>query len=85
MPIYGTPALNILDDQTDRIGIRTMVLALIWQPSRWPMSIGEYDAERPAPPAMGGDWNFMATRRGAMAGRCGRRGLSEGFRARVRM
>lgn len=48
--IYGTPTIHRDDDQTDRIGIRTLVLSQLWQPSRWPLSQEELDAESPAPP-----------------------------------
>jgi hypothetical protein len=48
--IYGDPQLHIDDDQTDRIGIRTLLLSKLWQPSRWPLSLVELDAEKPNVP-----------------------------------
>ncbi len=52
--IYGTPALTIDDDQTDRIGIRTLILSRMWQPSHWPMGDAELQQEKPATPELGG-------------------------------
>ncbi len=57
--IYGTPALNIANDTTDRIGIRTLILSLIWQASRWPMPIEELDAEAPPVPEVPGGLMFI--------------------------
>lgn len=52
--IYGTPTYNIDDDITDKIGIRTLAVSLMWQPSRWPMSLVELDEESPEPPPYSG-------------------------------
>lgn len=49
--IYGTPGIRIEDDQTDRIGFRTLTLSKLWQPSRWPMEMAELDEEAPVAPA----------------------------------
>ena len=57
--IYGTPIVHVDDDQTDRIGIRTLVLSQVWQPSRWPLSMEELDAEMPAPPPVSGGIIFI--------------------------
>lgn len=55
--IYGTPPVNIADDQTDRLGIRTLLLSQDWKASRWPMPQAELDAEAPAVPEVpGGIW-----------------------------
>ncbi len=55
--IYGEPGIHIDDDQTDRIGIRTLVLSQMWQPSRWPLTMAELLAETPAAPEVpGGLW-----------------------------
>jgi hypothetical protein len=48
--IYGDPQIHIDDDHTDRIGIRTLVLSKLWQPSRWPLSLAELDGEKPDVP-----------------------------------
>ncbi len=52
--IYGIPPIRIEDDSTDLIGIRTLVLSQLWQPSRWPLTDAEYDAEKPGIPAVEG-------------------------------
>ncbi len=52
--IHGEAAVTIEDDQTDRIGIRTLILAQIWKPSRWPLSIEELSDEAPQVPAVPG-------------------------------
>jgi len=53
--IYGNPQIHIEDDHTDRIGLRTLVLSQVWQPSRWPLSLAELDGEKPdIPPVPGG-------------------------------
>lgn len=44
---YGTLIIHIEDDQTDRIGIRTLTLSQLWQPTTWPMTIAELDALEP--------------------------------------
>lgn len=48
--IYGSIPFHIDDDRTDIVGIRTITYSKIWQPSRWPLSIPELDAETPEPP-----------------------------------
>lgn len=57
--IIGTPAITIEDDHTDRVGLRTLLLSQMWQPSRWPMSVGELDAERPPTPDVPGGVVFI--------------------------
>ncbi|HSI10717.1 MAG TPA: hypothetical protein VK961_01675 [Chthoniobacter sp.] len=57
--IYGNPQIHIDDDHTDRIGIRTLVLSQIWQPSRWPLSLAELDEEKPDVPAVPGGVMFI--------------------------
>lgn len=57
--IYGDPPIKIEDDSTDRIGIRTLVLSKLWQPSRWPLTIPELDAEKPEIPAVAGGLWFI--------------------------
>lgn len=48
--IYGTPAFTIEDDRTDMVGLRTLVLSLLWQPTDGKLSLEELDAQKPAPP-----------------------------------
>jgi hypothetical protein len=52
MSLYGTPAVKIEKDTTDRVGIRTLVLSQLWAASAGGLSIEELDAEEPAPPAV---------------------------------
>ncbi len=55
--IYGRPGIHVDDDQTDRIGIRTLRLSQMWQASRGDMSMVELDGEEPgAPDVPGGLW-----------------------------
>jgi hypothetical protein len=62
--IYGTPEIYVEDDQTDQVGVRTLVLSLMWEASRWPMTIEELDAEEPEPPEVpGGMWLVGRQRR----------------------
>src|SRR5688500_4018639 len=57
--IYGEPTIKVDDDQTDRIGIRTLVLSRMWQPSRWPLTIEELDGEMPGVPEVPGGMLFV--------------------------
>ena len=57
--IYGDPQIHIDDDHTDRIGIRTLVLSQLWQPSRWPLSLAELDDEKPDVPEVPGGLIFI--------------------------
>jgi hypothetical protein len=57
--IYGDPQVHIDDDHTDRIGIRTLVLSRLWQPSRWPLSLAELDGEKPDVPGTPGGVIFI--------------------------
>jgi hypothetical protein len=57
--IYGNPQYRIDDDTTDRIGIRTLVMSKLWQPSRWPLTIAELDAEKPEIPGVDGGVVFI--------------------------
>ena len=52
--IYGKPRAVRLNDVTDLIGIRTLVLSLLWQPSRPDLSDAEIDAEQPGAPEVSG-------------------------------
>jgi len=52
--IYGTPAFRLDHDSTDLIGIRTLAMSKLWQPSRWPLTDAELAGEKPEPPEMGG-------------------------------
>jgi len=45
--IYGAPLVKRESDVTDRIGVRTLVLALIWQPSSSTLTQAEIDDETP--------------------------------------
>lgn len=66
--IYGKPAITIEDDQTDRIGIRTLILSQMWQPSRWPLSIAELDDEGPGVPEVPGGVIFIGKQTRRQAG-----------------
>lgn len=48
--IYGTTQLVILNDTTDLIGIRTLILSKLWQPSEGSLSMDDIDAQRPPVP-----------------------------------
>ncbi len=48
--IYGPPPVRIEDDQTDRVGLRTLTMSQLWQAPRWPMTDAEMDEVAPAPP-----------------------------------
>jgi hypothetical protein len=52
--IYGTPLVKRETDVTDMIGIRTLVLGQIWQPSGSNLSQDQIDAESPGIPAVPG-------------------------------
>lgn len=52
--IYGTPRIKIVNDTTDLIGIRTLVLAQMWQPSRGDLTQDQLDKEQPAVPSVSG-------------------------------
>jgi hypothetical protein len=52
--IYGNPRVVRVNDTTDLIGIRTLVLSKMWQPSRGDISEAEIDAEKPSIPAVSG-------------------------------
>jgi hypothetical protein len=45
--IYGNPAVLIVDDTTDINGLRTLVLAQLWQPVGDNLSIADIDAQEP--------------------------------------
>jgi hypothetical protein len=61
--IFGTPVYHIDIDRTDRIGIRTLGISRMWQPSQGGLSIAELDAEEPPPPfAPGGVAYFGKSR-----------------------
>ena len=57
--IYGDPPIHIDDDHTDRIGLRTLILSQLWQPSRWPLSLAEFDDEKPDVPEVPGGVMFI--------------------------
>lgn len=52
--IYGTPQLITESDSSDQIGIRTLIVSLIWQPSKKDLSLVEIDAEKPGIPSVPG-------------------------------
>lgn len=55
--IYGVPQIARESDVTDRLGIRTLILSQMWQPSRGDISQTTLDAEVPNIPAVpGGIW-----------------------------
>jgi hypothetical protein len=57
--IYGDPQLHIDDDHTDRIGIRTLVLSQLWQPTTWPLSLADLDGQKPDVPEVPGGVMFI--------------------------
>lgn len=57
--LYGKPEYNIEDDQTDQVGLRTLVMSKFWAVSRWPMSIEQLDAEGPEPPEVPGGMGLV--------------------------
>jgi hypothetical protein len=59
--IHGTPIYHTVDDRTDFIGIRTLVLQKMWQPSRGGISQVELDDEVPPPPAVPGGLLLVGT------------------------
>jgi hypothetical protein len=66
--IYGDPQVHIDDDHTDRIGIRTLVLSQLWQPSRWPLTLPELDDEKPDVPEVPGGVMFIGEQTRRVAG-----------------
>ena len=66
--IYGTPALKILSDQTDRIGIRNLQVGIMWQASRWPLTLEELDGEAPSAPAPPSGMEIISRATQPMAG-----------------
>ena len=52
--IYGTPIIHVETDETDKIGIRTLVLSQLWQSTKANPTQAELDAETPAPPEVPG-------------------------------
>lgn len=48
--IYGTPSVLIDDDQTDRIGIRILILSLLWQPAPGDLSLIAIESQTPNTP-----------------------------------
>lgn len=62
--IYGTPSVTIEDDHTDLVGLRTLLLSQMWQPSTWPLSMEALDSEAPDTPEVpGGLWIIGKQRR----------------------
>lgn len=52
--IYGKPRIKTVNDTTDLIGIRTLVLSQMWQPSRGDLTQDQLDKEQPAVPTVSG-------------------------------
>ena len=52
--IYGKPQLKRVNDETDLIGLRTLILAKMWQPSRGDLSQEQLDKEQPDIPEVSG-------------------------------
>lgn len=52
--IYGKPRVIIVNDVTDVIGIRTLVLSQLWQPSRGDLTQDQLDQEQPDMPKVSG-------------------------------
>lgn len=59
--IYGTPSVTIEDDQTDIVGMRRLLLSQMWQPSDWPMSLDQLDAEGPDIPDIPAGMGLVGT------------------------
>jgi hypothetical protein len=68
MPIYGNPIIKIDGDQTDRVGIRTLTLSQMWQPSSGDLSLPDLDGEEPAAPAVPGGLLLVGRQRKPQAG-----------------
>lgn len=68
MSHYGDKFFRIHDDQTDRIGIRTLVLAQLWQATRARMTLDELDAEAPATPATPSGMELIGRQRRPVGG-----------------
>ena len=52
--IYGKPQVRIVNDTTDFIGIRTLVLEQMWQPLSGAVNQADLDAEKPPVPVPAG-------------------------------
>ena len=52
--IYGKPRIKTVNDTTDLIGIRTLVLSQMWQPSRGDLTQDQLDKEQPSVPSVSG-------------------------------
>ena len=52
--IYGNLLYHRKNDLTDIVGIRTLVMSRLWQPSRSDLSIEQIDAEEPVSPSVPG-------------------------------
>jgi len=57
--IYGKPRAIRLNDVTDRIGIRTLIMSQLWQPSRSNLTEAEIDEEEPDAPSVSGGLMLM--------------------------
>lgn len=57
--IYGEHPTKITSDLTDRIGIRTLVLAKRWQASRGNLTLDQIDSEAPAVPGVPSGMEFI--------------------------
>ena len=68
MSVYGRLRPKIHDDNTDRIGIRNLVLAQMWQASRQDMTIDELDGEAPTAPDAPTGMEFIGRNRRMMNG-----------------
>jgi hypothetical protein len=53
--IYGNPIVHVDDDQTDKIGIRTLVASIIWQLSDAEIDTEDLSGEVPEAPAVSED------------------------------
>lgn len=60
MSAHGTFIHHVDDDQTDIIGIRTLVLGKTWVASRGDLTVAERDEEKPPVPAVPGGLIFIA-------------------------
>ena len=52
--IYGTARIKTVNDTTDLIGIRTLVLSQMWQASRGDLTQDQLDIEQPGIPSVSG-------------------------------
>jgi len=68
MSIYGTPQLLCDGDTTDKIGIRKLVLSIMWQPVGNNLNQTQIDAQKPGVPTVSGGTLLVGTQTRRSAG-----------------